>query len=50
VTIKNALTEEYFNMIVMDCQIFGHEIRTTIGAYDMRQLAMKIPNLKEGTA
>jgi hypothetical protein len=30
-TLQNALTQERFNMIVKDCQMFGHEIWTTIG-------------------
>jgi hypothetical protein len=28
---QNALTQERFNMIVKDCQMFGHEIWTAIG-------------------
>jgi hypothetical protein len=30
-TLQNALTQEHFNMIVKDCQMFGHEIWTAIG-------------------
>jgi hypothetical protein len=30
-TLQNALTQERFNMIVKDCQMFGHEIWTAIG-------------------
>jgi hypothetical protein len=30
-TLQNTLTQERFNMIVKDCQIFGHEIWTAIG-------------------
>jgi hypothetical protein len=31
-TLQNALTQERFNIIVKDCQMFGHEIWTAIGS------------------